>query len=140
MFETIKHWLEDSHNQAKLFEHEDEELLHVALASLLYRMMMANNDESHHEIHEFSRILKHEFDLSNSQIEALHARVKTISCPLDHDLETIADYLKNKPMVKLNFMDMLNRMMSIDGFDPQAMDIFYRTQHVLFPEIKQDGF
>lgn len=140
MFETIKHWLEDSHNHSKLFDHEDEELLHVALASLLYRMMTADDNETFQEKHEFARILKHEFDLTNSQIEALHTRVKSISCPLDHDLETIAEYLKNKPMVKLNFMDMLNRMMSIDGFDPRAMDIFNCAQRVLFPEFKEDNF
>lgn len=140
MFESLKHWLEEGHEQSRLFEHADDELLHVALASLLYRVISSDTVETPAEKREFSQILKHEFDLSDAQVAALHERVQSISCSLEDDLATIASHLKDKPTVRLNFMKMLSQMIALSGVNEREMQLFYEAQQTLFPEIQQDPF
>lgn len=140
MFESLKHWLEEGHEQSRLFEHADDELLHVALASLLYRVISTDTVETTAEKREFSQILKHEFDLSDAQVAALHERVQSISCSLEDDLATIASHLKDKPTVRLNFMKMLSQMIAVSGVNEREMQLFYEAQQTLFPEIQQDPF
>lgn len=140
MFESLKHWLEEAHAQSRLFEHADDELLHVALASLLYRVISTDTVETAAEKREFSQILKHEFDLSDAQVAALHERVQSISCSLEDDLATIASHLKDKPTVRLNFMKMLSQMIAVSGVNEREMQLFYEAQQTLFPEIQQDPF
>ncbi len=136
MFTSIKHWLDEVHDHARIFEHHESEVLHVALASLLYRVIAADGKETSHEKSTFSRILKHEFDLSDDQIASLHERVKHIDCPVEEDLNTLAEFLKDNPGSKLNFMAMLNQLVSIDGVKDEEMELFYKAQYALFPETR----
>lgn len=137
MFTSIKHWLDEVHDHARIFENHESEVLHVALASLLYRVIVADGQETHHEKTAFSKILKHEFDLSDDRIAALHERVKHIDCPLQHDIDTLAEFLKDNPGARLSFMSMLTQLVSVDGVKEREMELFYKVQHALFPDTKQ---
>lgn len=71
MFDSIKHWFDSLGRQSHLFEHSDDEILHSALASVLYHVLSADQHLDVREKHEFQRILKQEFELSDDQVEHL---------------------------------------------------------------------
>ena len=72
MFESIKHWFESLKEESKLFDHRDDEILHSALASVLYHVISADQRVDSRERHEFDRLLKQEFDLNDKQVEHLY--------------------------------------------------------------------
>ncbi len=139
MFESLKHWLESLSSvtdSESLFKHPDDEAIHVALASLLYHIIAVDNHESEKEKHRFSTILKTEFKLTNEQIVSLYAYVKTLKTDIRTDLNTVNHYLKDKPVLRMNLMTKLNRLMSLDGINSKELEIFNDAMHVFFPEIK----
>lgn len=123
--------------KSKLFDHPEDEAIHIALASVLYHIISADNAESYKELEKFSLILEQEFDLDEKQIEHLHQLVKTSNNDMSTDLETINHYLKDNPMIRMKFMDKLNQLVGIDGSLDVEIDVFNEVLHVIFPDIKQ---
>ena len=72
MFESLTHWFDTLKSDSKLFDHADDEVLHSALASVLYHIISADQHAGAKEKHEFERILKQEFDLNNEQVAHLY--------------------------------------------------------------------
>ena len=136
MFESIKHWLESLEKDSALFDHAEDESIHLALASVLYHVIQADHKESDRELKEFKKVLKQEFSLSREQIDYLHTTVESASSEFEKDLQTINTYLKDKPMVKMSFMKKLIKLISVDGVMDDELDDFYQALHVIFPEIK----
>ena len=71
MFESVKHWFDSLKEESKLFDHRDDEILHSALASVLYHVISADQHVDARERHQFDRILKQEFDLNDEQVDHL---------------------------------------------------------------------
>ncbi len=136
MFESLSHWIKSSKQHNSLFEHSEDETIHVALASLLYKIVMCDDIESRKEKNEFAEILQHEFGMNNEQIHTLHEKVKGMTSTLEDDLSVIHSYLKDKDTVRLNFMKLLNHLISLDGVTDKELDVFYAAQKELFPDIK----
>jgi uncharacterized tellurite resistance protein B-like protein len=42
MFESLTHWFNSLKNESKLFDHPEDEILHSALASVLYHVISAD--------------------------------------------------------------------------------------------------
>ena len=136
MFESLKHWFDSLGKESKLFNHPDDEAIHIALASLLHHIISADNLESEKEIHKFSSILKQEFDLNDEQIKHLYQHTKATSSDLQSDLRTINEYLKDNPKLRMHFMEKINQLIDIDQVKESELDVFYETMRVVFPEIK----
>ena len=68
MFDSIKHWFDSLEKQSHLFEHADDEILHAALASVLYHLISADHHVDVREKREFGRILQQEFDLEVARV------------------------------------------------------------------------
>ena len=136
MFESIKHWFESLDKSSSLFDHADDESIHLALASVLYHVIQADHQESRRERNAFRKILKKEFALNDDQAEYLHTAVESANSNFEEDLQTINTYLKDKPLVKMAFMEKLIRLISVDGVMDDELDDFYQALHVVFPEIK----
>lgn len=135
MFESLKHWFENLQKESKLFDHPEAELIHVALASLLYRIISADEFESAKEKQKFKLILSEEFDLTDIQISELFDRAKNLKSDLKTDLDTIQEYLKKKPSLRMSLMNKLNQLICIDGVRTNEIEIFYNTMKVIFPDI-----
>ncbi len=135
MFESLKSWLESEDSQSKLFNHPDDEAIHVALASVLYHIISADHVENDKEKHQFSLIMSCEFDLGDEQISDLYRYVKTLQSDLDTDLNTVNEYLKTSPHLRMNLMSKLNHLIAVDGVESSELQIFNDAMGVLFPEL-----
>jgi uncharacterized tellurite resistance protein B-like protein len=118
-----------------LFDHSDDQEVHVALASLLYHVISADHTESKKEKHEFASILKDQFELNEQQIAELYYHVKKVSTTVSEDLKVIDQHLKRNPHLRFIFMKKLNHLIAVSGLKGNEMDIFYLAQKTLFPEI-----
>lgn len=139
MFESIKHWFESLEENSKLFEHRDDELLHSALASVLYHIMNADERVDSAEKREFDRILKMEFNLGQSQVDHLYQAARGSTADIHGDLNTIDAFLKPNPSLRLRFMQQLLRLADIHGAHRGELDLFYQVLHEVFPEVKDLG-
>lgn len=137
MFTSLKHWLARLDKESQLFEHADSEAIHVALASLLYHIISADNVENSREKNEFKLIMANEFQLSEPQVIALYGQVKTLKSDLKSDLLTVNDYLKGNPNLRMTLMRKLNQLISVDGVNNEELNIFYEAMNVIFPEVAQ---
>ena len=135
MFTSLKHWLEMLDKDSQLFEHADSEVIHVALASLLYHIISADNVENSREMNEFKLIMANEFKLSEQQIMVLYSYVKTLKSDLKSDLLTVNDYLKDNPNMRMTLMRKLNQLIDVDGVDNDEFNIFYEAMEVIFPDV-----
>lgn len=122
---------------SKLFDHPEDEALHLSLATVLYHIISTDHIESAKELRKFSSILKREFDLDEDQVYHLYQAAKASTSEMSTDLETINYYLKDNPIVRMKFMDKLNQLVGVDGVLAAEVNIFNEVLHVIFPEIKQ---
>ena len=136
MFESLKHWFDSLGKESKLFNHPDDEAVHIALASLLHHIISADNLESDKEKQKFSLILKEEFDLNDDQINHLYQHTKSTSSDLTSDLQTINEHLKDNPRLRMRFMEKINQLIDIDHVKQSELDVFYETMRFVFPDIK----
>ena len=136
MFESLKHWFESLEQDSKLFEHRDDALLHVALASVLYHIISADKQADSSERHQFERFLKFEFDLDSEQVEHLYQAARASTVDVRSDLHTINLYLKPNPSMRLRFMQMLLNLIDIHGVKNDELALFYEALHEIFPEVK----
>ena len=137
MFESLKHWFDSLEKKSKLFNDSEEEALHSALAAVLYHIISADKQVVSREKHRFASILRQEFDLDDEQISHLYQAAESSTSELLTDLQTVNHYLKQNPVVRMNFMNKLNLLVDIDGVQEGELEIFYETLHQVFPEIKQ---
>ena len=139
MFDSIKHWFDSLKQESLLFEHADDEILHSALASVLYHVISVDEHVDARKKHEFDRILKQEFDLDDKQVDHLYRAAKASTADVRDDLHTINFHLKHNPAVRMSFMRKLLQLIDIEGVYPQEMDIFFEALHEVFPEVKELG-
>lgn len=139
MFESIRHWLEAIKEENRLFEHADDEVLHSALASLLYHIIEQEKRHDGRERHMFDRMMKQEFSLTQEQIDHLYEAASAASDDLRGDLHTINEHLKKKPAIRMTFMRKLLQLINIHGTHTEELDIFYETLHEVFPDLKLAG-
>ncbi|MCP4078235.1 MAG: hypothetical protein GY744_18875 [Gammaproteobacteria bacterium] len=137
MFESITHWFESSGKESKLFNNPEDEVLHSALASVLYHMISVDKHVADKEKHKFISILKQEFDLQDDQVNHLYLAAKSSTSDPHTDLEIVNQHLKKKPQLRMNFMKKLNQLMDLDGVQDGELDIFYEALNLVFPGIKQ---
>ncbi len=136
MFDSLKHWFESLKEDSKLFEHRDDEILHSALASVLYHVISADQRVNLREKHEFDRILKQELDLNDEQVEHLYQAAKGSTADVHGDLHTINFYLKRNPTMRMTFMRKLLQLMDIHGAHGEELALFFEALHEVFPEVK----
>jgi uncharacterized tellurite resistance protein B-like protein len=139
MFDSITHWFDSLQQQSRLFDHADDEILHGALASLLYHVISADNHLDVREKREFTRIMQAEFDLNDDQVEHLYQVAKSSTNDIKSDLHTINRYLKRNPALRMIFMRKLLQLIDVDGVQPPQLDIFYAALHEVFPEVRELG-
>jgi uncharacterized tellurite resistance protein B-like protein len=136
MFDSIKHWFESLEQNSHLFNHPEEAAIHAALASVLVHIINCDHQESGREFDYFSSILKQEFELNDEQIRHLHDSAQAAKSDLSSDLQTINHYLKDSPVIRMRFMEKLNRLIAVDGVLDPEMDTFYDALQVIFPDIE----
>ena len=136
MFDSIKHWFDSLNEESKLFKHPEDETIHIALASILYHLISNEHQESSNERHQFSSILKDEFDLDSKQIDHLYHTAKSSNRDLILDLKLINEHLYENPATRMKFMTKLNRLVEIGGILDSELEIFNQALHVIFPEVK----
>ena len=139
MFESLKNWFESLEEESKLFDHRDDEILHVALASVLYHVISADQHVDARKRHEFDRILQQEFDLDDAQVEHLYQAVRGSTADVHGDLHTINFYLKRNPAVRMTFMRRLLQLVDVHGAHKEELDVFFEALHEVFPEVKDFG-
>ena len=137
MFESLKHWFDSLTEESKLFEHRDDEILHIALASVLYHVINSDQHVDAREKHEFDRIMKQEFDLNDEQVDHLYQRAKGSTADVQGDLHTINFYLKHKPAVRMTFMRKLLQLVDVHGAHDEQLDLFFEALHEVFPEVRE---
>lgn len=139
MFDSIKHWFESLKEESKLFEHRDDEMLHSALASVLYHVISADQRVNSRERHEFDRILKQELDLNDEQVEHLYQAARGSTADVHGDLHTINLYLKRNPTMRMAFMRKLLQLVDVHGVHGEELALFYAALHEVFPEVREIG-
>lgn len=137
MFESLKHWFDSLEKESKLFNDADQEVLHSALASVLFHIISADKQVIEKEKKKFADILKQEFELDDEQVSHLYHAAKSSSSNPHDDLQTVNHYLKQNPVLRMNFMKKLNQLIDINGVQDSELDIFYEALHLIFPEVKQ---
>lgn len=137
MFDSIKHWFESLNEESKLFQHRDDEILHSALASVLYHVISADQHIDAREKHEFERMLKQEFDLNDEQVDHLYRAAKGSSQDVRGDLHTINFYLKRNPTMRMSFMRKLLQLIDVHGAHGEELALFYEALHEVFPEVRE---
>ena len=137
MFASLTHWFDSLKNESKLFEHPEDEILHSALASVLFHVISADQHIDAREKHEFERILKQEFDLNDDQVEHLYQSSKSSTADVHGDLHTLNYYLKRNPLVRMVFMRKLLQLIDIHGTQASELDLFFEALHEVFPEVKE---
>ena len=136
MFDSLKHWFSSLKEESKLFDHPDNELLHVALASVLYHIISASQAAGARERHEFDRILRQEFDLDQAQADHLYSAASASTAELREDLHTIDFFLKSNPQVRLHFLQLLLKLIDLHGVERGELEVFYDVLHEVFPEVR----
>ena len=136
MFESLKHWLESISEEGKLFHDTDDEVLHSALASLLYHFITLDKRHGGKEKHEFDRLMKQELGLGQEQIDHLYQSAKSASSDPHDDLQIVNAHLKEYPASRLLFMQKLLQLIDAHGVHSSELRLFYETLHQVFPEVK----
>jgi uncharacterized tellurite resistance protein B-like protein len=139
MFESLKHWFSSLEADSKLFDDADDEVLHGALASLLYHFIALDDRHSGREKHEFDRLMKTEFDLDQAQIDHLYQAAKSATGDPHEDLHTINAHLRDNPSVRMRFMQKLLQLINLHGTRSAELDLFYETLHEVFPDVRTAG-
>lgn len=139
MFDSLKHWFDSLTEQSKLFEHREDEILHSALASVLYHVISVDQHGDSREKREFDRLLKQEFDLDQPQVDHLFEAAKASTADIHGDLHTINFYLKHNPAVRMTFMRKLLQLVDVHGTHQGELALFYEALHEVFPELRDIG-
>jgi uncharacterized tellurite resistance protein B-like protein len=136
VFESIARWFDSLERESRLFENGDDEVLHSALASVLYHLISADSRVSQRERRRFDAILHEEFGLADEQVSHLYERASATAGddPLE-DLRTINQHLRRNPVVRMEFLRKLLHVISIDGTREEELDVFYNALREDFPDL-----
>ncbi len=137
MFDSLSHWFDTLRQKSHLFEHSDDAVLHAALASVLYHIMVADGQVDASEKRSFDRIMRDEFDLAADQIDHLYQAAKASTTDVHADLHTINFYLKHNPAVRMTFMQKLLQLIDVHGAEEHELELFYEALHEIFPEVRE---
>ena len=137
MFDSLRHWFDSLEESSKLFDHAESEALHSALASVLYHTVSVNKQVTEREKQMFAAMLRQECGLNDEQIQHLYETARQSTRDWREDLHTINHFLKNRPLVRMNFMQKLMRIIDIDGVQDGELAVFYETLQEIFPDIRQ---
>jgi len=136
MFNSFKTWLKNLKTEGHVFKNSEDDPIHIALASLLCHIVTADGVESAKEKEKFCEIMQSEFNLDKVQVGILYAYAKEKNTNLESDLQVINQYLKDQPVLRMQFMDKLNRLIISDGLKNQELALFNKAMKAIFPEIK----
>ncbi len=139
MFESLKHWFGSLEAESKLFDDPDDEVLHGALASLLYHFIALEDRHGGREKHQFDHLMKQEFDLDQTQIDHLYEAAKSATGDPQDDLHTINAHLRDNPTVRMRFMQKLLQLINLHGTHSAELNLFYETLHEVFPDVRATG-
>lgn len=139
MFEAFKSWLNELNEAAQSFNHPEDDAIHVALASLLYHIVAADQAESDKEKDRFCKLMMSEFDLNQIQIGVLYSYVKQKDFSLEEELQVINKYLKEEPVLRMRFFDKLNQLMNLDGVTDTELEVFNTAVKSVFPDIQMNN-
>ena len=137
MFESIARWFESLDEESRLFENADQEVLHGALASVLYHLISADQHVSSRERRRFESILQEEFALDDAQVAHLYEAASATASDVHSDLQTIATHLKANPGIRMAFMRKLIQLVNLDGTREEELAVFYGALHEVFPDLRQ---
>lgn len=102
-----------------------------------YNIISADNRVVSREKHKFATILEQEFELDDEQIDHLYEAAKSSTSDPHANLQTVSQYLKPYPGLRMNFMNILNQLVDIDGIKDGELDIFCEALHLIFSEVNQ---
>jgi uncharacterized tellurite resistance protein B-like protein len=139
MFDSLKAWLHSIGEEGRLFRDHDDEVLHSALASLLYHFIALDGRHSGIEKHEFQRLLGHEFGLSPAQTEHLYEAAKATSTDPRADLAIVNAHLKRYPVTRAVFILKLLQLIDAHGVQSDELMLFFETVREVFPEARASG-
>jgi len=139
MFKSLRQWMESIPGESELFDDPNDELLHTALASLLYHLIAADKHHGGREKHEFDRLLRQELGLGEDQVDHLYQAAKSSNGDLDDDLGVIDAHLRDNPIIRLQFLQKLLQLVSIHGAHSAELDLFFETVHRVFPDLGNVG-
>jgi len=139
MFESLKEWIESIDEESRLFRNADDEVLHTALAALIYHFVTLDERHGGREKREFERIMQRELGLDKKQVDHLWHTASSAAGDLHGDLQTIHAHLKENPTARMNFMQMLLEIINIHGVRPAELDSFFAALHEIFPEARETG-
>lgn len=137
MFASLTHWFDSLKDESRLFKHPEDEILHSALASVLYHIISADQHVNSRERREFGRIMKQEFDLDEAQVEHLYQAAKGSTADTHGDLHTLNFYLKRNPPVRMVFMRKLLQLIDVGGAQAAELELFFEALHEVFPEVRE---
>ena len=137
MFESVKHWLQSLEQGSHWFEHADDAVLHVALASVLYHAVSENPKLASREKHHFADILHRECELDAATIDHLWEVASASTSDYHGDLHIVHEHLKDNPAVRMDFLKKLLEVVDIHGVQEGELELFHEAVHELFPEIKE---
>jgi len=139
MFDSLKEWIESIDEESRLFRNADDEVLHTALAALIYHFVMLDDRHGGREKREFERLMKRELGLDEQQVDHLWRCASSAAGDLHGDLQTIHAHLKENPTARMNFMQLLLEIINIHGVRPAELDLFFEALHEIFPEARKTG-
>jgi uncharacterized tellurite resistance protein B-like protein len=105
--------------------------IRVAIASLLYKIIIADGQESQLEINKFHQIFKNNFGISYEDSLQLFEKVSSETTTLDEVITKIKDDLINSPIIKIDIMKYLNEMILSDGISEEEYKVFEEIQNKL---------
>ena len=149
MFNSVKYGLAALEKNTGLFEHADSEVIDVALASLPFHLIRADNHENDSEVNQFKPIMAEAFTLSEQRIISLYDHLKNVELSLydyfQHikndlrsNLVTVNEYLKYTPNLRITFMSTVNQLIQLNGGDNEEIYILHEAIQVVFPEIAKN--
>jgi len=136
VLDSLKAWFESLDADSHLFKNADDELIHTALASVLYHIIKADGEESDKEKRRFFNIMNEEFSMTETQCSNFYGYLTSLKSDLKTDLHTVSEYLKNNPQIRMSLMNKLNQLIIIDGTSSKELEIFYEAMKAIFPEVE----
>jgi len=106
--------------------------LHDSFATVLWSIIISDENVSKKERKEFNSFFKKEFALSSDEIDALFKKVKNSKENLEKHLNLLKEAFQAYPVQKAYFMQVLNRCIICDGVDNREYATFEEIRKRLF--------
>lgn len=135
MIRSLKNWLKSAEGvkNEKLFNSHDESV-QQALATVLFKLIIADGEESDMERYRFAQIFKEEFGLHHETIRRLYFQAQAAPELFDEHLALLNQQLKKQAEIRMAFVSKLNGLMGLDGVLTSEMKVFDQILSVIMPE------